>query len=140
MKHARTLVFTVVIGAGLSLAVAAAARQPDKEIAAALVHAGAASHMDTVAGVHLHLHHVLNCVLGPGSKLYSAQAEALSENSCKGLGDGALSDAGRDRAVRESLERAARVAEHGIVATDLAVAQRNAAEVMAALRSAQQAR
>lgn len=137
MQRLFVLAAAVAFGSAVA-ATAMAAGNANKEIATAVIHANVASQVDNLGGVHLHLHHVLNCVLGPHSKQYSAAAEKLSAYKCVGLGDGALPDS-RDPAVRNDLQRAVTLADGGIEASQFEPAHQAAIEVLAALKQAQHA-
>jgi len=125
----RTL--TVALAAtGLSLlslhpAVAADAA---KEIATAGAHAGMAAASADLKMVHTHLHHVLNCLEGPGGKDF----DAGQANPCKDQGMGAIPDA--EASAKPQLEGAVVLAKSGLAESDLAKAKDHAAEVQAALK------
>lgn len=66
-----------------------------EELKTAITHAGFAARYDSLNEVTLHLHHALNCLVGPNGKMFDAAAG----NPCQG-GHGILvdiSDAGKDR-------------------------------------------
>ena len=67
-------------------AFAQSAGNPETELKTAMAHAGYAAKADALNGVHLHLHHVLNCMVGPKDKLFDAAAG----NPCKDQGTGAV--------------------------------------------------
>jgi hypothetical protein len=86
------------VGAGVLLAGAAtwmlaqsalvtAAGDPSAELKTAVTHAGFAAKYETMK-VALHLHHALNCLVGPQDKLFNAAAG----NPCQGQGNGFLID------------------------------------------------
>jgi hypothetical protein len=58
------------------------------ELKTAITHAGFAAKYDTIKEVTLHLHHVLNCLVGPNDKMFDAGAG----NPCQGQGNGILAD------------------------------------------------
>ena len=59
------------------------------ELQTALTHAGFAAKYDSLNEVTLHLHHVLNCLVGPSdTKMFDAAAG----NPCQGQGSGILVD------------------------------------------------
>jgi len=58
------------------------------ELKTAITHAGFAQKYDTMEEVTLHLHHVVNCLVGPNDKMFDAGAG----NPCQGQGNGILSD------------------------------------------------
>lgn len=128
----------LALGSTLSLGALAATGNANREIATAIIHANVASKVDSIDGVHLHLHHVLNCVLGPHSSQYSAAAEKLSAYKCVGLGNGALPDS-RDPAVRSDLRQVAKLAGQGVHDSQFAAAHQAAVAVLAELKHAQQA-
>lgn len=129
---------SAVAVAAVAVAAPASGASPSAhEIANALIHAGVAQKVDTLDGAHLHLHHVVNCLVGAQGAQFSAKAEALSAYHCQGLGNGAIDDAGRDPAVRGALESALDDAERGIAATNLADAHADAGKAIAALKHAQ---
>ena len=59
-----------------------------KEVGTAIEHAHYASQSDQVDTVHLHLHHVINCMVGMNGKGFDAKAG----DPCKGQGAGAVND------------------------------------------------
>lgn len=138
MKRSGRWLVLALVG-GVMPCMALAAGSADEEIAAAMVHATAASHVDTVAGVQLHLHHVINCLVGAQGKRFDAKAEALSEHPCKNLGHGAIADAGRQHGVHGALEQALAAAERGTQAGNLAAAHADAAAALKALDVARHA-
>ncbi|HKV44812.1 MAG TPA: hypothetical protein VJT32_09080 [bacterium] len=58
------------------------------ELKTAITHAGFAAKYDTMKEVGLHLHHVINCLVGPGDKMFDKAAG----NPCQGQGHGILPD------------------------------------------------
>jgi hypothetical protein len=93
----------------LSVAAAAGAAMPAKEMQTAMQHAGFAMQQDGLAGVHLHLHHTINCLVGPHGQGFDADAG----NPCDGMGNGAINDAANAQ-VKPMLQQAlslARTAE-----------------------------
>lgn len=66
----------------------AASGGPQEELKTAITHAGFAAKYDTLNEVTLHLHHVVNCIVGSKDKAYDAQAG----NPCQGQGNGILAD------------------------------------------------
>jgi hypothetical protein len=53
-----------------------------------MTHAGFAAKYDALKEVSLHLHHVINCVVGPQDKMFDAAAG----NPCQSQGNGFLPD------------------------------------------------
>ena len=105
-----------------------AAGDAAKEIATAKLHAGLAAKAADIAGVQMHLHHALNCLVGPSGSGYDPK----QMNPCSADGAGAIVDS--DAAKKPALEAAAATARSGIAATDLAVAQKAASDTEAALK------
>jgi hypothetical protein len=119
-----------VAGMGLSFLVVypAAAADVKKEIATAEQHAGYAQQASELKMVHTHLHHTINCLVGPKGKTFDAKAL----NPCKDLGNGAIPDA--DAAMKKELQAPLDKARVGLKATELAAAQKDASEVEAMLK------
>jgi hypothetical protein len=111
---------------------AAAPGDAAKETQTAAVHAGYAKAANAVGMVQLHLHHALNCLVGPGGKGY----DAAPGDPCKGMGNGAVNDVG-DAKKKDLLQKAVEAAVSGIAATDVAAAKKNAAEAESLLKQAQ---
>ena len=58
------------------------------ELKTAITHAGYAEKYDTMKEVSMHLHHVINCIVGSGDAMYDAAAG----NPCQGQGKGIMPD------------------------------------------------
>jgi len=58
------------------------------ELKTAITHTGFAQKYDTLKEVTLHLHHVINCLVGPGDKMFDKAAG----NPCQGQGKGIMPD------------------------------------------------
>jgi hypothetical protein len=101
------------------------------QLAVAQTHAGLAAKAAAVDGVHMHLHHALNCLVGPGG----AGFDAGQANPCAKAGNGALPEA-TDAGQKAKIEAAATKISAGIAATDLAAAQTAATEAAAAIGAA----
>ena len=94
-------------------------------------HAGfAAKAGNTIDQVHMHLHHVLNCLVGPSG----AGFDAAPGNPCAKAGTGAVAEA--DAAVKVKLTPAVAAATAGIAASDVAAAQAEAGKAAAAIAAA----
>lgn len=94
MNKTRSLVTnTVVILGALSLSLfaglALSADGAQKQIETAMKHAQFAAKVSTLEQTQLHLHHVVNCLVGPNGQGFDAKAG----NPCKGQGNGAINDA-----------------------------------------------
>jgi hypothetical protein len=67
---------------------ATAAGDPSAELRTAMTHAGFAAKYEALKEVTMHLHHTLNCLVGPQDKLFDVSAG----NPCQGQGNGYLPD------------------------------------------------
>lgn len=101
-----------------------------EEIATAAQHAGLAAASQSLKETHTHLHHTINCLVGPDGKSFDAK----EMNPCKTLGTGAIPGT-TDAAKKSALEAAAAKAEAGVAETDLAKSQKAAQEVETMLKA-----
>ena len=101
------------------------------EITNAAMHAGLAAKASDIAGVHTHLHHAVNCLVGPGGEGFDAK----EMNPCANAGNGAIPDA-TGASTKQALQSALTKATSGLAATDLAAAQKDASAAEAMLKSA----
>jgi hypothetical protein len=101
---------------------AAFAGDEGAEITNAATHAGLAAQAGDIVGVHTHLHHTVNCLVGPGG----AGFDASQLNPCANTGKGAIPDASSD-STRQALQSALAKADSGLASNDLATAQKDAA-------------
>jgi hypothetical protein len=76
-----SLAFGVPVSRGAEMGMAEAVKT-------AITHAGFAEKYDTMKEVGLHLHHVVNCLVGEGDPLF----DKASGNPCQGQGKGILPD------------------------------------------------
>jgi hypothetical protein len=129
MKISAKIRVVTIAGAFVLAAGSAFAADAAKEISTAAQHAGFAAAATVVETVHSHLHHTVNCLVGPGGAGYDAK----EADPCKGMGQGAIPDTS-DAAKKKSLEAALASANQGIAASDLAAAKKAAAETQAALQ------
>ena len=103
-----------------------------KQVATATAHAGMALGATDVNMAHTHLHHVINCLVGPSGHGFDSSAG----NPCKGMGHGAIVDAKGHTALEGTLHTAAREAEEGLKTTTLDTAHADAKKVMSTLQKA----
>lgn len=96
-----------------------AARQ---EVATAHAHALMAASADSLKMTHAHLQHVINCLAGPKGAGFDASAA----DPCKGMGNGALSDAGSQTKLHSRLQDALETARSGTKSDSLKAAQKAA--------------
>src|SRR5690242_17102724 len=85
------------------------------ETVTAQTHADLAAHAADLSGVHMHLHHTVNCLVGPKGTGFDAK----ELNPCANAGNGAIPDT-TDAARKKTLNDAVAKAETGIAATQLA--------------------
>jgi hypothetical protein len=117
----------IIIVAGLPGSALAA--DPGQEAATGAVHAGLAAQAATIEQVHMHLHHTVNCLVGPKGQGFDAK----EANPCQKLGNGAIPDT-TDSATKAKLTTALASAEAGLKSEDLSAAKKSATEAQAALK------
>ena len=100
------------------------------EIMTAAEHAGLSGASSNLEMAHAHLHHALNCLVGPSGKGYDSSAF----DPCKGKGNGAIPDAG-SKAQKHSLETVAKTVRKGLASNDLKAVQKDAMQVEAKLKA-----
>ena len=107
---------------------AAAQTDSTKEVSTAAYHAGLAAKATDMKGVQMHLHHVVNCLVGPKDSNFDQSAG----NPCNGQGNGAIPDT-TDAAKKKPLEDALKQAQDGLKLTDIAAAQKQATTAQSTL-------
>lgn len=100
------------------------------QVSVAGIHASMALDAGDLETVHLHLHHVINCLVGPSGKEYDAKAT----NPCDGMGQGAIVDAKGNPASEAYLNAALKQARQGLQAGTLQSAHADAQQVFEILR------
>lgn len=80
------------------------------QVKTAVQHATFATKANNVTQTHLHLHHVINCLVGPNGEGFDAKAG----NPCKGQGNGALNDLAGSVQEKDTLEQALALAKIGV--------------------------
>jgi hypothetical protein len=133
----------LVTGAGLAVSAAmfalfvsiapsqAADADPAKEVATASQHAGFAAQATDLKMAQTHLHHVINCLVGPKGKGFDAN----QLNPCKDMGNGAIPDT-KDKAKKKSLATDLSKARSGLRAKKLETVQKDATAAQDALKGA----
>ena len=101
------------------------------EISIAQTHAGLAAKQSDLKMVQMHLHHALNCLVGPNGQGF----DPSNANPCGKAGNGAIPDS-TDAAQKAKLETAAADARTGLAATDFAAAQKDAQTTAEAIGAA----
>jgi hypothetical protein len=132
MNHAQTGLTLLASAFAAALVLAAtqarADADPAKEMATAATHAGLAAKSTDLKMTQMHLHHVVNCLVGPSGTGF----DAAPGNPCKDQGTGAIPDT-KDPAQKAVLQRALDKANDGLKQTDMAAAQKAATDAQALL-------
>ena len=122
----------VFVGALMALAAQPALADAHSEIVQAETHAGLAAQAASLDGVHQHLHHALNCLVGPGGTGY----DGTQMNPCANAGTGAIPDSA-DAAKKKALQAAADQLTASIAETDAAKAKQGATKAADMLKAAE---
>ncbi len=128
MKKLLIIGVVSALAAGLPTS-AFAQSQATKEAGTAHTHAVLAQSATPLTMAHLHLHHVVNCLVGPNGSGFDATAG----NPCKGQGDGAIKDAANDSTLEARLKAALADARSGLQSNSLETAQQYAGKAAAEL-------
>jgi hypothetical protein len=129
-KFATHLSLTGVVAVVLTaLSAAALAANPVQEVATAATHAGFATQAASIEQAHMHLHHTVNCLVGPKGQGFDPN----EANPCQKLGDGAIPDT-TDATTKAKLTTAVANAEAGLKSDDLAAVKKAAAETQSNLK------
>ena len=102
-----------------------------KEVGTAQAHAIMAQGAQNLKMSHTHLHHVINCLVGPEGSAFDANAA----NPCAKLGNGALPDSKGNEALHNRLDKALAAAQEGLKTTELKASQADAAKVADILKT-----
>jgi len=129
-RLAAPLSLTGIVAAILTVSLASAqTAEPAQEAATAATHAGLAAQGAAIEQVHMHLHHAVNCLVGPKGQGFDAK----EANPCQKLGNGAIPDTS-DAALKAKESAALAKAEAGLKSDDLTAARKAATEAQAALK------
>lgn len=123
------IVIAAVISGLLTFPIAAYA-DAKSEIATAAQHAGLAAAAPDLVQTHMHLHHAMNCLVGP----QDADFDKTNTNPCAQQGKGAFPDES-DAEVKTKLQGAMSAAADGIASKDEATAKKNATTVKTLLEA-----
>ncbi|HEX4105207.1 MAG TPA: hypothetical protein VHX92_03150 [Rhizomicrobium sp.] len=118
-------------GAPLLIAATAFAADLGSEINNAQTHAGLAAQAADINGVHMHMHHALNCLVGPGGDGFDAK----QMNPCAQSGGGAIPDE-MDAAKKAKLTAAKADLTKGLAEMDIAAAKADATAASTTIASA----
>lgn len=125
------LTLASVFAAAFVFAAASQARadaDPAKEMATAATHAGLAAKATDIKMTQMHLHHVVNCLVGPKGKGF----DTTNLNPCKDQGNGGIPDA-KDPAQKKAMQAALVKANAGLKTTNETVAVKDAMQAQALL-------
>ena len=126
----KLLIMGVVTALAAGLPLSAFAQSPaTTEVSTAHTHAVLAQSATPLTMAHMHLHHVINCLVGPAGRGFDAAAG----DPCKGQGNGALKDAASDSALEAKLKSALADARSGLKSSSLETAHQDAGKAAAAL-------
>jgi len=120
--------FIIALAGAALLPIAALADGP-QEIKTATNHAGLAAGAADPAAVKMHLHHTVNCLVGPNGQGFDASAG----NPCNGQGGGAIADT-TDAAAKAKLQAAAAKARDSIALNDVGALKAAASDVQKMLQ------
>jgi hypothetical protein len=123
-----TIGILAAFGVGLVSASVKADADSTKEVTTAARHAGLAAQAADLKGAQTHLHHVINCLVGPKGQGFDDK----EANPCKDQGNGAIPDT-TDEARRTALIQALAKANEGLRKADLAAARKSASEAQVLL-------
>jgi hypothetical protein len=132
-KHSFLWLPAFLLAAALPVTASAAGSgdAASKQAATASAHAGMALGAADLKTAQLHLHHVVNCLVGPSGQGFDAAAG----NPCKGMGQGALVDARGNAAAEARLHAALEQAGRGLKAATLDAAHADAQQAMETLQA-----
>ncbi len=116
--------------AGLVAAPLAAHADAADEVATAAQHAGFSSKATSLTVAHMHLHHTLNCLVGPAGRGFDAK----QANPCSSQGNGAIPDTS-DAAAKKTLSRIAYRTRQALASKDLATVTKDAARIQTELQN-----
>jgi hypothetical protein len=127
----KLITFVALAGAPLLFAATAFAVDLGSEINNAQTHAGLAAQATDINGVHMHMHHALNCLVGPQGDGFDAK----QMNPCAQSGGGAIPDE-MDAAKKTKLMAAKADLSKGLAENDIAAAKADATSASTAIGTA----
>ena len=131
-KHLARCLPALLLACALPLAAQAATpAAASKQMQTAAAHAGMALGATDLKMAHAHLQHVVNCLVGPAGTGFDADAA----NPCKGMGQGAITDAKGDAATEAKLQQALDDAQAGLKSSSLDDAHAEARKAMDSLQA-----
>lgn len=131
-KHLARCLPALLLACALPLAAQAATpAAASKQMQTAAAHAGMALGATDLKMAHAHLQHVVNCLVGPAGTGFDAD----TANPCKGMGQGAITDAKGDAATEAKLQQALDDAQAGLKSSGLDDAHAEARKAMESLQA-----
>ena len=121
-------IFVIALASAALMPMAVLADGP-QEIRTATTHSGLAAKAGDAAGVKMHLHHTVNCLVGPQGQGFDMSAG----NPCNGQGAGAIPDTA-DAATKTKLQAAAAKARDSLALNDVGALQAAAGDVQKMLQ------
>jgi len=128
-RIAHRFCFASVAAAGVLAFGVAVLADASSETVTATTHAELAAGASDLSGVHSHLHHALNCLVGPGGNGFDAK----EMNPCAQSGKGAIPDT-TDASKKAALETAAEKVRSGLMASDLKASRNDASAAASMLK------
>lgn len=125
----RKLAITLAVLACLAAPVGFATGTANQAVDTASKHAEMAVDATDKTTADKHLHHVINCLVGPDGKGF----DSGFENPCQGMGNGALGDI-QNAAEKAQLEKALTEAKKGLKAKTYETTKRDAKNVVKTLQ------
>jgi hypothetical protein len=119
----------IALCAGLFVLPFPAHADSSNEVAMAADHAGLSAASNTLLMAHTHLHHTLNCLVGPNGQGFDTKAV----NPCANLGKGAIPDS-TDARTRRELDHIAYQVRRALRSHTLSTVKEDAARIEAELK------
>lgn len=119
-----------IVTASTLVGTVAAYADASGEIAIAAQHAGFAAAAPNLVQTHMHLHHAVNCLVGPGGSGF----DSTNMNPCAKSGNGAIPNS-TSTAIKAKLELAVTTARAGIASSDDATAKKDASSTADLLKA-----
>jgi hypothetical protein len=127
----KLVTLVALAGAPLLFAATAFAADLGSELNNAQTHAGLAAAAADINGVHMHMHHALNCLVGPQGDGFDAK----QMNPCAQSGGGAIPDEA-DQMKKTKLMAAKADLSKGLAENDIAAAKADATAASTAIATA----
>ena len=127
MANSKVILGVMLVSVALASGVAFA--DGPQQVGTASKHAGFAAAGTDLKGLQKHMHHVLNCLVGPSGKGFD---ESFG-NPCNGQGQGAIPET-TDAATKTKLESALTVTRQAVATSDMAAAKKGASDTAAMLK------